>query len=190
MIYNLSIQEEIIMSMKKWFKSHVMWFTCLTCILSSNVNPVFSGTSQITEKNWMNHPDIVTIRKIYNDVESGVKSKTLKSRKIKMSCKGSPFVNPVVYEDSSNNIKKYGFSIGSDDSNSSVSSYYDKSNNLRFMFEIVNSVNGTQREIRTYFDESGKTLYQDERLKKGPGWSGGYNTPILNPKEHINSLCN
>jgi len=44
-------------------------------------------------------------------------------------------------------------------------------------------------EIRTYFDGRGNVIYQDNKLKKGEGWSGGFKEAILNPKEDYRMQC-
>jgi hypothetical protein len=152
--------------------------------------PSFAEPLPIESKNWMSHPEIKRIRSLYNEIEESVKKGRLSKKPVPMDCPSEEsFIEATFYEDPSGIVRKYQLSGGSYDSEADASYYYDKAGKLRFVFQSLRAVNGTDMETRTYFYEKGNILYQDERLKKGPGWAGGFPESIQNPREHAASLC-
>ncbi len=90
--------------------------------------PGYSSTQAlITEKNWVNHPKIVEIRIIYNEIEDAIKEKRL-TKKTKTHEYEGPYVKPTlkaVFFDEANAVMKYIEENGSDDSALRFSYYYD-----------------------------------------------------------------
>ena len=155
-------------------------------------NLCFAGSSSINSKNWMTHPEIKRIRTLYNEIEGAAKKGLLKATDLSKKCAFSEegiSMQATLYQTPTGIVQKYELSGGSGDSAGEASYYYDNSTRLNFVFQSLRAVNGTEIETRTYFDEDGTILYKDERLKKGPGWAGGFPEIISNPQKHFNSLC-
>ena len=56
-------------------RTAIMWFITILAFLFISV--VSLGREEINESNWINHPEIKEIRKIYNGIEIGIKRKEL-----------------------------------------------------------------------------------------------------------------
>lgn len=141
---------------------------------------------------WMSRPEIRQIRSLYSEIETAVTNGSLAqsgTRSCDGSGEGGVSVEAVFYENAAGVIRKYVLSGGTGDSAADASYYYDEIGRLRFVFQSLRAVNGTEMETRTYFDEMGEVIYRDRRLKKGPGWAGGLPEDIFSPKEHLMSLC-
>jgi hypothetical protein len=153
----------------------------------------FAESSPVNSKNWMTHPEIKRIRSLYNEIEETAKKGGLKKTTLPKECGVSEeegaSIQATLYETQAGLVQKYELSGGSGDSAADTGYYYDKAEKLRFVFQSLRAVNGTEMETRTYFDRKGTVLYQDERLKKGPGWAGGFPETIPDPREHFTSLC-
>src|SRR5262245_27136537 len=124
-------------------------------------SPCFAGPLPIDSKNWISHPEIKHIRSIYNETEEAIKKGRFTKKPVRLECPSAgPTVQATFYDDSSGRVRKYQLSGGSDDSAVDTSYYYDKNGKLRFVFQSLRAVNGTDMETRTYFDEQGTMLYQ------------------------------
>jgi hypothetical protein len=156
--------------------------------------PLLCQAASVDSKNWMNHPEIRKIRSLYNDIEASIRTEKLKKTTLPPGCKNPvhPEWDPdiaALYEESSGVVRKLAISGGTDDFAADANYYYDKGGKLRFFFQSLRDVNGTEQESRIYYRENGEVLYQDGRLIKGPGRPGGFDEFITDPREAFKSLC-
>lgn len=156
----------------------------LYCALAlSSIN-----AQEITKENWISHPKIKEIRKIFQSINNNSKLKA-KSKACKFG-DGIHSLTATIYLDSNNRVRKYRIKGGSDDSRAKISYYYSVTGQNRFTFQALGSVNGTKSELRTYFDEQGIELYEDYRLLEGPGYTGGFpDKYVSNPANHFLTIC-
>ncbi|PJZ57598.1 hypothetical protein [Leptospira barantonii] len=134
---------------------------------------------EIHRKNWMQHPSILEIRKLYDTIEKEIREKRLSAQK-KTFEPDSPILK-TIYKKNRNQIRKYVEEAGSEDSNLIASYYYDDRNVLRFIFAEGGAVNGSLMEHRVYFDSQGKKIWEIQKYVKGPG----YTFPSEWPEEKI-----
>jgi len=125
----------------------------------------------ITERNWLNHPKIREVRRIYNKIQAAKKKGRLRVEK-----KTYPYCHPptdqkrVLYRDSRGNVAQLTVHRGSDDSATSIENYYDTNSKLRFVFITGGAVNGTQFSHRVYLSKSKKIIWEKYKKLKGPGY--------------------
>ena len=126
----------------------------------------------INEKNWVNHPEIVEVRSLYQTIKKLKKDGNLikQERKFKY-CK--PYEDTVrdLYTDESGKPRIYNYQGGSDDSAVKRELYYDENGRLRFAFIIAGAYNGTKLEIQVYFSEAGKRVWEVQKHLEGPGYT-------------------
>jgi hypothetical protein len=94
-----------------------------------------------------------------------------------------------LYSDSTGRVRKYVVLGGSEDSYREDRYYYDERGRLRFGFETLGAVNGTEQETRQYLDTTGAQLYKDVRLLKGPGYPGDFEADVTDPAADFHALC-
>lgn len=148
------------------------------------------AVDRITDSNYINHPVVKKIRKIYRQINEAESAGKLKQRS--RTCyenDGQVEMHARLFRDTYGFIRKYVVSGGSDDSASHAEYYYDTNGKLRFTFKTLNAVNGTSREERIYFDAQGRHLYSNRR-EKGPGYPpDGFPVAIRNPNADFIDLC-
>jgi hypothetical protein len=127
---------------------------------------------EINMSNWQSHPEIETIRKIYQEIEKQVVAKKLvQTRREYEYCEPYADITREMYKDSSGRIMKYVKDGGSDDSTRKISFYYDVQGKLRFAFIEAGAVNGSHLEHRIYFRADGKRIWENHKYSKGPGYT-------------------
>ena len=153
--------------------------------------PVAGWAQQpLTAANWRNHPAVRAIRAITQQVESAAQQGRLTVQTDSAQCNdGAVALTAHLYTDSAGRVRKYVVAGGSGDSYSEVRYYYDTRGRLRFSFETLGAVNGTEQETRQYFDSAGGQLYKDARLVKGPGYPGGSESVVTDPAADFRALC-
>lgn len=137
---------------------------------------------EITKANWQQHPKIKAIRTIVQAVKSGMSNKsfTVKKRVFEY-CEPYEDTERMIATDKSGHTRFYQTAGGSDDSSLKWEHYYDETERLRFVFITGGAVNGTELEHRIYFDEAGKRIWEEQTLKKGPG----YTFPSVWPEDQL-----
>jgi hypothetical protein len=129
-------------------------------------------TSQLTKKNWQQHPEIIAARQIYQRIEAAISGKMLKRAARKFDyCQPGEDSLRIRFTDSSDKVSKYTVERGSDDSSITMNHYYDREGTLRFVFITGGAVNGSKLEHRIYFDANGKRIWEDHKYIKGPGYT-------------------
>ena len=95
-----------------------------------------------------------------------------------------------IFTDSGNVVRRFTVQGGSDESAGQEQHYYDGLGTLRFTFAETSSSNGTRREDRYYYDASGTLIYHDERILRGPGYTGGFmGLPVRDPRGAFLAGC-
>lgn len=128
-----------------------------------------AATEPITEKNWLNHPAIVEVRNLFNQIEKGIAEQHWSL--------DSALYNPAliqdtcVWRDPAGVVRKVQTSLGGEDSAVTLDHYYDAAGALRFVFARAGAVNGTKVEYRVYFDARGRRIWDNRRQPAGPGYS-------------------
>lgn len=156
----------------------------LCCALAlSSIN-----AQEITKENWISHPKIKEIRKIFQTINDSNLIK-IKSKKCEFDG-GVRSFTATLYIDSDYRIRKYIFKGGSDDSVINNEYYYSVTGKNRFTFRRLGAINGTRLEQRIYFSEEGQKLYEDYRLLAGPGYPfGSEDKYIPDPERDFLTFC-
>jgi hypothetical protein len=137
---------------------------------------------EITKANWQQHPKIKAIRAIVQSVKTGMAGKTLTTKKRTFEyCEPGEDTMRMLATDASGHARFYQTEGGSEDSSLKFEQYYDEAGRLRFVFITAGAVNGSELEHRIYFDETGKRIWEEQTLKKGPG----YTWPEVWPDEQL-----
>ena len=146
-------------------------FMIIMVSLLSNLIFAFDNT-EINESNWLNHPKIVEVREIYNEVEAEIRYKNVIEQK-KIFEYSEPYAPTlkVIYFNKFNIVRKYTEEAGSDDSALEFNYYYDHKQILRFVFIKGGTVNGSILEHRIYFDSNGKKIWEIQKYIEGPGYT-------------------
>jgi hypothetical protein len=124
----------------------------------------------ITAKNWQNHPAILEIRGIYNEVNAGITAKKLKLEVKSFGYCPSWDLERKQYSDARGIVRRYVKAGGSEDSAVTLEHTYDSTGKLRFVFVTAGAVNDTHEEWRFYFSAAGQRLWVDRR-QTGPGYT-------------------
>lgn len=110
--------------------------------------------------------EIAEIRAVYQEVEALRLGEKLKPKTAPIS----EFEDATLYSDSEGRARLYIESLGGQDSVVTVNAYFDRSENLRFVFCRAGAVNDTILEHRYYLDKNGKTLKKNIALVQGAGY--------------------
>lgn len=125
----------------------------------------------ITDSNWRNHPAIVEIRGLYDDVQKRLAAgELIETVREFGNCNPLPIAH-TRHVDARGVIRHYLVDAGSEDSAYRIHHYYDAEGRLRFVFIDAGAVNGTLIEYRIYLDAAGRRLWEDRRLLEGPGYT-------------------
>jgi hypothetical protein len=130
----------------------------------------------ITEQNWVNHPQIVEIRSLYQKLNVQRDREKLIRKERQFDCSLASNYNDyegdirVLYTDRKGRPRIYYHEGGSEDSMVRVELFYDEHAKLRFALIKAGAVNDTKEEIRIYFSKSGTKIWENEKLLEGPGY--------------------
>jgi uncharacterized repeat protein (TIGR03803 family) len=134
--------------------------------------------AQITESNWVTHPTISSIRKIVGLVNAGLKKGLYKTSKREFeSCGDQYYTLRRLARDSKGNVVWYEQYFNYEDGSYDFHHYYDQKGHLRFVLGTARAANGTRHQLRIYFDERGKRIWETDALLKGPGCPGCFPRP-------------
>jgi len=122
---------------------------------------------EITEKNWEQHPTIVEIRKLYNDIQSQLEHKKLKYQKksfakLPRACRGMyPTEYLAIATDRANRVRlDVTAQRISDDDLLTTRNYYDEDGRLRFVYRTDESSEGFATiHYRMYLTDQGKIFW-------------------------------
>lgn len=144
-------------------------FTLLILMITWIVWTGFADKKPITQDNWLNHPEVVEVRKLYNDIEQAIKEKRLilQTKDIAYTGPHQPTLKKV-FIDENHAVRKYVEERGSEDSSLTCNFYYDTNKMLRFVFVEGAAVCGSVLEHRIYFDFCGKRMWENSKYTKGP----------------------
>jgi hypothetical protein len=141
-----------------------------------------------TEANWRSHVKIKAIERLVKSIDLGLKKHSFKSASRDLDCGDWTTVKRIA-RDSSRTIRWYDDYSAGQDSSTDVRHYYDSTGHLRFVIAFARAANGTREQLRLYFNESGKRIWQN-RISKGlgcPGCLAAYNDSdeaiAFNPKK-------
>ncbi|HEX8922999.1 MAG TPA: hypothetical protein VF766_16105 [Pyrinomonadaceae bacterium] len=142
------------------------------CAMTSYGSRVQDTGGEITKANWQRHPQIKAIRAIVQSVKTGMLRKSLKTKKRAFEyCEPGEDTVRMIATDSRGRARFYQSEGGSEDSSLKLERYYDEAGRLRFVFITAGAVNGSELEHRIYFDATGKRIWEEQTLKKGPGYT-------------------
>src|SRR5262245_34795364 len=147
------------------------WAVAL-CMLATSC-PLSAQT--ITASNWQEHPAIVEIRAIYQEIRQAEAAGGLRKLQKQWTdnCEALPYEDTerVLYLDAKGAVRSYHFSGGSEDSAASRALYYDRDGRLRFVLIKAGAANGTSIEHRIYVSKDGKRLWEKHTFLQGPGYT-------------------
>ncbi|TMH66888.1 MAG: hypothetical protein E6H57_12820 [Betaproteobacteria bacterium] len=136
------------------------------------------ASEAITEKNWVNHPEIVDVRTLYQKIKKSKDAGHLKRNERKFdttSCEPYEDDVRVLFTDQKGKPREL---------------FYDDNGKLRFAFVRAGAYNGTKLEHRVYFSKAGKKIWEIQKLLKGPGYTFPTEWPdaelIQNPVQAFN----
>ena len=136
-------------------------------------NSVYAG-EPITEKNWVNHPEIVEVRSIYQAIMAAKDAGSLKKKERRFDTSNcEPYEDDVrvLYSDQNEKPRIYYYAGGSEDSMVRRELSYDDKGKLRFALIRAGAYNGTMYEYRVYFSKAGKKIRERRTLVEGPGYT-------------------
>lgn len=152
--------------------------------------PVAAGAqSSVAGSNWQKGPRLDSVRAVVKWVER--LSPTLTEQADTTSCDdGQVVLVSKLFTDSGNVVRRFTVEGGSDESSGQEDHFYDGLGTLRFTFAATSASNGTRREHRYYYDITGALIYHDERILRGPGYSGGFvGLPVRDPRGAFLAGC-
>ena len=132
-----------------------------------------SQDTDITEANWQQHPKIKAVRSIVQSIDAEISKGRFKTSERNFEGCGEGYhtlLRKAV--DEKGVVRRYETHGGTEDHALKFQQYYDASGRLRFAFIEGGAVNETLIENRIYFDETGKRLWEEHKLLKGPGYPG------------------
>jgi hypothetical protein len=150
---------------------------------------VAQAQSKIAGANWQKGPRIDSVRAVVRWVDGF--SSTLTVQVDSTVCdEGHVALVSKLFTDSGNVVRRFTVLGGSDESAGQEQHYYDGLGTLRFTFAETSAGNGTRREDRYYYDASGTLIYHDERILRGPGYTGGFiGLPVRDPRGAFLAGC-
>ena len=134
--------------------------------------------TSITEANWQQHPKIISICKIVNSVDAGVRRGIFKtSQKRFEDCEGGYETYRRMAVDRKGVVRRYEMQGGTEDHLLTYRHYYDEAGRIRFVYIIGGAANGTRIQHRIYFDENGHRIWEAHKNVEGQGYPGFSNFP-------------
>lgn len=119
------------------------------------------------------------VKALFAEVEAAVTAKALKTETLQ-DCSGDERWEVEVFRDASGVVRKLERAEGSEDHLQTVTSYYDVSGRLRFVFLKAGAVPDGHVEARWWLDERGKVIKQKRKTwGEGPTYFGGELKPHL-----------
>lgn len=129
--------------------------------------------TEITEKNWQQHPRIKAVRRLVRSIDAGLKKGAYKTTERRFEyCDDQHFTIRRIARDGKGIATWYRDYAEGEDASWDFYYYYDHAGRLRFVFAIARGANDTREQLRIYFDETGKRLWKDDKLLKGLGCPG------------------
>ncbi len=130
-------------------------------------------SATITEQNWSNHPRIVEIRKIYEEIRAALDNKSLTYAekdfsKLPRSCRGTyPIEKLAIAYDKKGRVRLYIHAqrVSHDDLQTDEY-YFDQDGKLRFVFMTNKSGIYATIENRVYVSATGKVLWDVQKESK------------------------
>jgi len=155
------------------------------------INSGAYAAGTINEKNWVNHPEVVEVRSLYQTIKEAKDTGKLKKKERKFDyCEPYQDTDRILYMDGKGKPRIYYYSGGSDDSAVHRELYYDENGKLRFAFIIAGAYNRTKLEHRVYFSKKGLKVWEIQKLLEGPGYTFPHEWPddelIQNPVQAYN----
>lgn len=151
------------------------------------------ASEAINEKNWVNHPEIVEVRTLYQKIKEFKETGHLKRNERRFdttSCEPYEDDARVLFTDQKGKPRIYYYEGGSDDSMVRRELFYDDNGKLRFAYIRAGAHNGTTLEHRVYFSKAGKKIWEIQKLLEGPGYTFPSEWPdaelIQNPVQAFN----
>lgn len=136
--------------------------------------------TEITQKNWFTHPKIQEIQKIVRSVNAGLKKNAYKiSRREFEVCPYSYFTVRRIGRDRNGAVAWYEHFFSYEDGSYDYHYYFDPQGRLRFVLAYANAANGTHEEKRSYFDQTGKQIWEFTKRKEGMGCPGCFEANSL-----------
>jgi len=125
--------------------------------------------NSITKENWLKHPDIIEVRKIFKDVNSLIEKKKLLLKKKDFEyCEPYQDTDRLLYLDpKTKNVRKYVFSGGSDDSARTIEAYYSPAGKIRFAYNRGAHATNVDFEYRIYFNKNSEIIWRVFKLTVG-----------------------
>jgi hypothetical protein len=161
----------------------------LVAVACAALPPVVQAQAKIAGANWQKGPRIDSVRAVVKWVDG--LSRTLTEQADSTACDdGHVVLVSKLFTDSGNVVRLFTVEGGSDESAGQEHHYYDGLGTLRFTFAETSAANGTRREDRYYYDASGALIYHDERIVRGPGYTGGFmGLPVRDPRGAFLAGC-
>jgi hypothetical protein len=144
-----------------------------------------AGDEKVTDKNWEHHPKIEAARAVFQEVEAGLKDKSLVLRTRKAVDECWEWSELQLATDAKGTPRYFHREGGGQDSTHTHSLYYDASGVLRFALLQGGAVTESTIAVRVWLDEKGREVYRRETAK-GPGWTwieGNAESQVKNPVE-------
>lgn len=147
-----------------------MRFLVLTILMVFSISPAFA--QKITAANWQRHPKILEITKIHLEfgLNAGMINKFKKETTSFKYCQDYEDVERTIVRDKKL-VRRYSSADRSKKSKVQRHFTYDEKGVLRFAFIKGDAVNKTKIEHRVFFDETGKRIWEMQKLVSGPGYS-------------------
>src|SRR6185312_5136249 len=129
----------------------------------------------ITNKNWVNHPQIVEIRKVCTEIENLISEDSLKKQTIRDTTETSRSETNGYMALTDSTIRKVQMWYSEDfcmvGAHWEVSTYYERGTNrkdgsLRFIYATFETDDGRKAEYREYFDRKGARIWLNRKILK------------------------
>jgi hypothetical protein len=132
--------------------------------------------AEVTEANWRRHPQIKAVRGIVATVNTGLKKGAYKRSERRFEhCDDGSF-DGVILRRIAVNAKGapawYEEYLESEDRSIDYHYYYDPAGRLRFVLLRGYSAGGGRRDVRIYFDETGRRIWEDHKFIRSGGGGG------------------
>lgn len=126
---------------------------------------------KITEANWNTHPKVRAVRQTVAEIKAAMKRRDFKISKRTLDCGDFGLVVKQLASNARGLGRWYQDYREGQDASWDFYYYYDAAARLRFVLASAHSANGTREQLRIYFDETGKRIWQKRNLH-GPGCPG------------------